>query len=303
MSKIIKVKLPKPVFLNKPADFSRLEEALKTLAEKFLSPDWEWTFKVGGKVQKEIENSDPDNEGLRIIAARKVDNLFFEENVKLMTPEKVGERGGEGEIKGKVESAQRVAPPPPRDPPQPFFSKGVAAAMGKREWQIEKLKEGEDTFFKINKNEFEERDLLPNRKEIWDWFVLCVQGEHKNLFCAHIVRECDKWDIQHLYREVKGFLNTENYREFGERIEKFFMAKPGHNEDIFTYISRLDKYEEEILHLDHLAQETGETLKMPKFYKVWKVLSAVEKYPDYRIFTEKVQLYKPTEWINLIQKI
>jgi hypothetical protein len=123
MSKIIKVKLPKPVFLNTPADFSRLEEALKTLAEKFLSPDWEWTFKVGGKVQKEIENSDPDNEGLRIIAARKGDNLFFEENVKLMTPEKVGERGGEGEIKGKVESAQRVAPPPPRDLPNRFFLK------------------------------------------------------------------------------------------------------------------------------------------------------------------------------------
>ena len=171
--------------------------------------------------------------------------------------------------------------------------------MGKRPWQVEKMKEEEDLFFKVNKNEFEARELLYNRKEIWDWVVLCVQGENKKLFCAHLVRECDKWDIHQLYIRLKNFLSTENYQVFGGRIEDFFTSKPRDNEDIFSYMSRLDKTQEEILHLQHLAVEAGETLEMPKFYKVWKILSAVEKFPDYRIFSEKVQLMSPQEWIKL----
>ena len=46
-------------------------------------------------------------------------------------------------------------------------------------------------------------------------------------------------------------------------------------------MSRLDKQEEEIGHLQFLAEAAGETLEVPKFYKVWKVLSAVEKFPNY----------------------
>ena len=238
---------------------------------------------MGGKVQREIEKNDPSNEGIKMIYKKREEGLFFE--VNFSTPEKRKEE--------KSESAKRAAPPPPKDPPHPIISKGVVDAMGKRGWEVEKLRSDGDLFFKINKNEYEDREILVNRKEIWDWVVLCIEGEYRNLFCAHLVRECDKWDIQQLYRVVKEFLHTENYREFGQRIEKFFSAKPHQNGDIFRTFHGLEKSEEEISKLEHLAQETGETLQVPKFYKVWKVLSAVEKYPDYRVFTEKVQMYTP----------
>ena len=90
---------------------------------------------------------------------------------------------------------QEDSPLPPPAPPT-HISRGVADTLGKREWQIAKLKEGEDTFFKADTNTFEDRGVLGVRKEIWEWMVMCVEGEHKNLFCAHLVRECDKWDIQ-----------------------------------------------------------------------------------------------------------
>ena len=61
------VKIPKVVYLNLPSDFRKFEESLKTVAEKYLSPAWEWTFKVGGKVQREIERKDPKNEGIYVI--------------------------------------------------------------------------------------------------------------------------------------------------------------------------------------------------------------------------------------------
>ena len=61
------IKLPKPVYLVSPSDFPKFEETLQTLAERYLSADWEWTFKVGGKVQREIERKDPTNEGLYVI--------------------------------------------------------------------------------------------------------------------------------------------------------------------------------------------------------------------------------------------
>src|SRR6185437_2787814 len=53
--------LPKPVFLKTPADFKPFEESLKLLCERYLSLDWEWSFRVGGKVQQEMEEIDPQN--------------------------------------------------------------------------------------------------------------------------------------------------------------------------------------------------------------------------------------------------
>ena len=61
------MKMPKAIFVAAPADFTRLEECLKSFAEKYLSPTWEWTYMVNGKVQQEIEKKDPENEGVQII--------------------------------------------------------------------------------------------------------------------------------------------------------------------------------------------------------------------------------------------
>jgi len=283
------VKLPKQIFIQEPADFAKFEETLRTLCEKFLSHDWDWTFRVGGQVQREIEKNDPHNPDLHIILGRK---NFEEGPFTLIRPSKREIFTGDRE-----EKYTRTPPPPP---PHPGVSRGVANAMGKRGWEIERLKKEEDErFFNIHKHEFEDSELLSVRKEIWDWTVSCVQGEEKNLFCAHLVREVDKWDIHQLYRQVRDFLNTENYKEYGQRLERYFTAQPKNGEDIFTYMSRLDKYREEIEHLQHLATEAGETLVMPKFYRVWKILSAVEKFSEYRIFTDKIQQVSPNEWIKL----
>lgn len=40
-------------------------------------------------------------------------------------------------------------------------------------------------------------------------------------------------------------------------------------------------------------------MKIPKFFHVWKVLSGLEKYPEYRIYTEKIQQMEPKEYIRL----
>jgi hypothetical protein len=296
------MRTPKPIFIATPADFTRFEECLKSLAEKYLSPTWEWTYKVYGKVHREIQEKDPQDPGLQVIKEEnkeKKHDLF-----EFLTPKKERNEGsdqkhaGSGRVRAStVSRSGRVPPPPP--PPTPPVSKVVADVLGKRQWQVAKLTDGEDSFFKADTNTFEERELLGVRKEIWEWMVLSIEGEHKTLFCAHLVRECDKWDIQQLYKEVRDFLHTENYREYGERMEKFFTARPKADEDIFTFMSRMDKYEEEIGHLQFLAEEAGETLKMPKFCRVWKILSAVEKYPEYRVFTDRVQQLAPKEWITL----
>ena len=284
------MKMPKAIFVAAPADFTRFEECLKSLAEKYLSPTWEWTYKVNGKVQQEIEKKDPENEGVQII--KKTTQKEEKHDISsFRTPQR--ESGS-----GSVSASGRRIPPPPSAPPA-LVSRVVADVLGKRDWQIAKLRDGEEKFFKADTNTFEERELLGMRKEIWEWMVLSLEGEHKTLFCAHLVRECDKWDIQQLYKTVREFLHTENYREYGERMERFFTARPKEGEDIFSFMSRMDKYEEEIGHLQHLALEAGETLKMPKFCRVWKILSAVEKYPEYRVFTDKVQQMAPKEWIAL----
>ena len=64
-------------------------------------------------------------------------------------------------------------------------------------------------------------------------------------------------------------------------------------------MSRLDTYKEEIEKLEHLSEEVGETVKIPKFFQVWKVLSGLEQYPEYRVFTEKVQQMEPRTYLKL----
>ena len=53
-------------------------------------------------------------------------------------------------------------------------------------------------------------------------------------------------------------------------------------------MSRVDKCKEEIERMEYLAQEAGETLALPKFYLVHKILPGVERYPEYRVFIDKV---------------
>ena len=98
---------------------------------------------------------------------------------------------------------------------------------------------------------------------------------------------------------VKDFLQTENYKEYGQRIERFFTSKPKQDEDIFSYMSRLEKYREEVEKLEHLSQDIGETVKIPRFFQVWKILSGLEQFPEYRVYTEKVQQMEPKQYLTL----
>ena len=75
------------------------------------------------------------------------------------------ESGSASGSRGERLGASGRQPLPPPAPPT-HFSRGVADALGKREWQIAQLKEGEDTFFEADTNTFEERGLLGVRKEI-----------------------------------------------------------------------------------------------------------------------------------------
>ena len=126
-----------------------------------------------------------------------------------------------------------------------------------------------------------------------------IEGENKNLFCVHIIRETDKWDINQLHQSLKQFLQTENYKEYGERIEKFFSSRPKNGEDIFSFMSRIDKYKEEIERLNFLFEKENETVRIPNFFHVWKILSSLDTYPEYRIYTEKIQQMEQSEWIKL----
>lgn len=38
---------------------------------------------------------------------------------------------------------------------------------------------------------------------------------------------------------------------------------------------------------------------IPNCMKVWKILMALDKYPEYRSYQEKIQLMAPEEWLKL----
>ena len=128
MAQIMKfqqVKCPKPVYIATVGDFPSFEEALKTLCQKYLSPDWEWTLKVGGKVQKEIEKVEPNNEGIAIINKRTQqfnfnnnDNKHDNNNNIFQTPLKPELKQDNPSILSlSPGKSPKVAPPPPSPTP------------------------------------------------------------------------------------------------------------------------------------------------------------------------------------------
>ena len=160
MTTVKKVTIPKPVFLKTPSDFTRFEETLRTVCEKYLSLDWDWTFKVGGKVQKKIEEGDSESDCLKIIYEK-------EENVNIHLSEISSDDGPKGPS-GKIFSDATGK-----------ISKSVLDALGKRGWELEKMMKNEEKFFSIKKNTYEDKDLLSVRKEIWDWCEMCRRRREK----------------------------------------------------------------------------------------------------------------------------
>jgi len=87
-----------------------------------------------------------------------------------------------------------AVPAPP--PPPKVMSNEALKALGKTSWDVARMAiEQDDRFFLLTKNDFEKRELLQVRKDIWDWAVMCVEGEKRDLFCSHVVRNVDKWDV------------------------------------------------------------------------------------------------------------
>ena len=110
---------PKPVYLKEESDFKNFEEQLKPLAEKCLSENWVWTFKVGGKVHKGFETTDPESEILRIIKRDKEKREKEKEVVVHLGGE---EEGGKGQDKEEKVVQVKIEPGIEHDGPCPSSS-------------------------------------------------------------------------------------------------------------------------------------------------------------------------------------
>jgi len=285
------MKLPQHVFLNTSADFKKFEETLKILGDKNLYPTWDWSFKVGGKIEYNMEKENPK----------------FKEGPKLI--DLVVQKDKDEDLKHEVQKQEEVknlnanlaenGKEAPRPPMYHHISAKMAEIMGKREWERAAVGES-DKFFRLDWMEEESSSFLANRKEIWDWCVVCVEGEgQKKLFCTHILKETDRWDLWHLIKNLKAFLSTENYRTFGEKYRKFYTAGINQGEDIFTFMSRLAGYKEEIGRLEDLALEAGTRLGDPQLFESLQILTAIEKIPEYSFYSQRVLLMPSKEWIQL----
>ena len=256
-----------------------------------ISSDWKWSFRVGGTVQREIERNDPQNDCFRILK-----DVVKREDAKHETPVRVNLHA---EFIRTGQRGRTPAVPAPPPPPK-VMSNEALKALGKTSWDVARMAiEQDDRFFLLTKNDFEKRELLQVRKDIWDWAVMCVEGEKRDLFCSHVVRSVDKWDINQLHTRLQKFLGAESFRDYGCRIGTFFTMSPNRSEDIFSYMSRVDKEVEGVEKLNHIAIQLGESVVIPKCMRVWKIMMALDKYPEYKSFQEKIQLMEPEEWLKL----
>jgi hypothetical protein len=174
----------------------------------------------------------------------------------------------------------------------------VQKALGLGEWEMER-EFLEEKFFRFDKREWEAQESMPGRKAFWDFMVKSVVGVEKNLFCSHLVKQSDKYDVAYLFKLVSDFLIRESFQTIGKRVEEFFRINPFNNEDIFLYISRVRDSVKKIERSDHVARSVGESVQIPKFFILWKILGALPRYPQYGYFLQKILLEKPENWFKM----
>jgi hypothetical protein len=334
------IKLPGKIFLRTRADFSRWEAELIEVADKFLSRTWKWTFKIGGKVHNSIkgkkQTTDVCKEIEKELEKHKMVNMHIKKEENVFPAHEGVEEGGDGgggvspgsPPKQEASSSSSSSSSPRQEEEEPLFHRAfgaqaesktyaesvkfaesaqfavnpfVAAALGRKGWEAERLlAEGDEFFWDTILHTIESTEMVAVRKEIWRWMVACLEGEAATKgFCAHLVRETDIFDIAQLYTNVKNFLNTENYRELDDRLGRVYTARPTQGEDIFSFIGRLVRLKEEVMQLDYLGDVDGGKTIIPEILIVTKILRAAEGYQEYQFFTEALIASPKKEWVNL----
>ena len=144
-----KLTLPRPVYLKEPADYQKFQETLQSICERSLSHDWDWTFKVGGKVHRKLQTTDKDN-------------LFFE---LLQKEEGIKNEKKQIDEEGKIK-----------------ISPGISDAMGKTGWERQKLRQEEDRFYKGNLGVSRVKTFCVSEKKFGSGVFLVLKEKTRNCF-------------------------------------------------------------------------------------------------------------------------
>ena len=126
-----------------------------------------------------------------------------------------------------------------------------------------------------------------------DGFTITGQNPDKPLFCAHIIKQTDRYDVALLFKNILSFLNAQNFQEYGLVLENFFSLERKKTEDIFSFFTRIQESVREVEKLEHLAAEVGEEVRIPRFMIVWKMLRAVAAEERFSFFTNALMKRKP----------
>jgi hypothetical protein len=150
-----RMKLPQHVFLNTSADFKKFQETLKILADKNLYPTWDWSFKVGGKIEYKMEQENPGFKN----GPKLIDLVDGDQKPK----EKEGDQKLE-ELKNLNINLADNGKEAPRPPTLHHITPRMAEVMGKREWERAAVGES-DKFFRLDTLLEESRIFWPPEKK------------------------------------------------------------------------------------------------------------------------------------------
>ena len=121
----------------------------------------------------------------------------------------------------------------------------------------------------------------------------CVAGGP----CAHL--KPDEYCITHFLKLIKDNLHVENFNTLTARMEIFYASSIKKEEDIFQYFSRLTKEIDNIHRLQYLTAALGESILIPKYMIILKILAAASlRKKEYGFFLERLIIEDTEEWLR-----
>jgi hypothetical protein len=126
--------------------------------------------------------------------------------------------------------------------------------------------------------------------DMWEWMKETITGDNpeKPLFCYHILRETDKYDVAQLFADVCSHVEVDDLGSFEVGMESFFTAAPKPGETIHGYHARLQTLKEGVDRLEFTMSE-GKKMTIDKSFLTWKLLRAIAAEPQYASYVSEIR--------------
>ena len=152
-------------------------------------------------------------------------------------------------------------------------------------------------FFEVRTHVFESSTDWKYRVVLWEWMKACLKGTRPNYTGKwfSLTKTVSEFDVARLYKMLVQQIEIPNIVSHGVLVREFMDMRPGQNEDVFLFLTRLDEVVDRVERINHVCP-TGLQISIPLWQQRWKIVEVTCGLPMFRSFYDRLLNESPDKW-------